>query len=351
MDTEAQFSPIRNVGEFGLIDRMKTILGTPSDDDVLMGISDDAAVYKIDDDRVHIVTTDVLIEGVHFDRLIMPMEYLGIKSIAVNVSDVVAMNGEPRFATVGLGLPETVSIEQVESLYRGMRKACEGYGVTIVGGDTSAAHQLTISVSVIGEARSRDVVYRRGAAPGDLVCVTGDLGAAYAGLKVLLAQRKELEDRGDAFAPSVSEYQYVIQRQLVPRARLDVVREWAKQGMKPHALIDISDGLGSDLQHICSHSGCGAEVHVAAVPVAIETRRIADEFEQDVDTFALFGGEDYELLFAAAEDDLKKLDDESFTVLGRFTAEQDVTVKMPDGTAFPLGRGGYEHFRNGDDPS
>ncbi len=347
MATDTQFTPIRDVGEFGLIEKMKAILGNPFDEDVLAGISDDAAVYRIDDDRVHIATTDVLIEGVHFDRLIMPMEYLGMKSIAVNVSDVVAMNAEPRFATIALGVPETVSVEQVESLYRGMRKVCERYDMTIVGGDTSASHQLTISVTVIGEARTRDVVYRRGAAPGDVLCVTGDLGAAYAGLKVLLEQRKELQERKEGFAPDLEEYQYVIQRQLVPRARLDVVRDWADRGVKPQALIDLSDGLGSDLGHICSQSGCGAELHVAAVPVAIETRRIADEFEEDVDTFALFGGEDYELLFAASKDDLEKMDDESFNVIGHFTAEQDVTVKTPDGTTFPLG-GGYEHFRGED---
>ncbi|MEX0600560.1 MAG: thiamine-phosphate kinase [Rhodothermales bacterium] len=346
MATDSDFTPIREVGEFGLIDRMKTILGKPTNDDVLAGISDDAAVYRIDDDHVHVMTTDVLIEGVHFDRLINPMEYLGMKSIAVNVSDVVAMNAEPRYATVGLGLPETVSVEQVESFYQGMRKACERYGVTVVGGDTSAAHQLTISVTVVGEARTRDVVYRRGAAPGDLLCVTGDLGGAFAGLKILLRQRQELQERGDDFAPNVEEYQYVIQRHLVPTARLDVVRAWREAGVKPHALIDLSDGLGSDIHHVCTQSGCGAELHVAAVPVALETRRVADEFEEDVDTFALFGGEDYELLFAAARDDLEKIEDESYSVIGRFTAESDVTVKMPDGTTFPLGKGGYDHFRD-----
>ena len=340
------FTPIREIGEFGLIERMSAILGKPTNDDVLAGISDDAAVYRIDEDRVHVVTTDMLIEGVHFDRLINPMAYLGVKSIAVNVSDVVAMNAVPRFATVSVGLPETVSIEQGEGLYQGMRQACERYGVTIVGGDTSAAHQLTISATVIGEARGRDVVYRRGAAPGDLLCVTGDLGAAFAGLKVLLAQRKELQERREEFAPDLEDYQYVIQRQLVPRARLDVVEDWAERGIKPHALIDLSDGLGSDLHHVCRQSGCGAEVHVAAVPVALETRQIADEFEEDVDTFALFGGEDYELLFAASKEDVEKMDEESFTVIGRFTAEQDISITMPDGTTFPLGKGGYDHFKS-----
>lgn len=348
MPIETDFTPIREIGEFGLIEKMSQILGTPSDEDVLAGISDDAAVYRVDDDRVHILTTDVLIEGVHFDRLINPMEYLGTKSIAVNVSDVVAMNAEPRHAAVGLGIPETVSVEQVEALYRGMKKACDLYGLTVVGGDTSAAHQLTISVTVVGEAETLDVVYRRGAAPGDLLCVTGDLGAAYAGLKVLLEQRRKLEESGDDFAPNLDEYQYVIQRQLVPRARLDVVRDWARRGVKPHALIDLSDGLGSDLHHVCRQSGCGAELHVAAVPVGLETRNVADEFEEDVDTFALFGGEDYELLFAASQEEVEKMDDTTFNVIGRFTPGPEVTVTMPDGESFPLGRGGYDHFRGSD---
>lgn len=348
METDSGFTPIREIGEFGLIDRISRILGDPKDDDVVAGISDDAAVYRIDDHRAHIATTDVLIEGVHFDRLFMPMEYLGTKSIAVNVSDVVAMNGEPRFATVALGLPETVSIEQVEGLYRGMRKACDLYGMTIVGGDTSAAHQIMISVTVIGEAEQKDVVFRHGAAPGDVLCVTGDLGGAYAGLKVLLEQRKAMEEQAGDFTPDLAPYHYVIQRQLVPRARLDVVRDWSRRGVRPHALIDLSDGLGSDIHHICRQSGCGAELHVAAVPVAVETRKVADEFEQDVDTFALFGGEDYELLFAASKEDTEKMDDQSFRVIGRFTAEQDVVVHTPDGQTFPLGQGGHDHFRRDD---
>lgn len=345
LSEDSDFTAISTVGEFGLIDRMAQILGKPADEDIISGISDDAAVYAVGGGRVHIATTDMLVEGVHFDRLFMPMEYLGTKSIAVNVSDVAAVNGLPRFATVALGVPETVSVEQVEGLYRGMRKACEAYGVVIVGGDTSAAHQLTISVTVIGEAPEEDVVYRSGAAPGDLLCVTGDLGGAFAGLKVLLEQRRELEVQGESFTPNVGEYQYVIQRQLVPKARVDVVRDWKARGIKPHALIDLSDGLGSDIHHICSQSGCGAEIHVAALPVALETRKVADHFEEDVDTFALFGGEDYELLFAASKDDVDRMDDTSFRIIGRFTPDPEVVVTMPDGQSFPLRRGGYEHFR------
>lgn len=344
MTPESDFTAIRDVGEFGLIEKMRQILGEPSDEGVVVGISDDAAVYRIGDGRVHIATTDMLVEGVHFDRLFMPMPYLGSKSIAVNVSDVVAMNGVPRFAVVSVGVPETVSVEQVEGLYNGMRQACQAYGLTILGGDTSAAHQLTISIAVIGEAREEDVVYRSGAAPGDILCVTGDLGASFAGLKVLLEQRRELEELGESFTPDLESYQYVIQRHLVPKARLDVVRDWKERGVKPQALIDLSDGIGSDVHHVCKQSGCGAEIHVAALPVALETRNVADEFEEDVDTFALFGGEDYELLFAASKEDIDRMDEKSFNVIGRFTPEKEVIVTMPDGESFPLGRGGYDHF-------
>ena len=345
MADNGQFTAIREVGEFGLIDRMDKILGKASDEDVLAGISDDAAVYRIDDERVHVVTSDMLVEGIHFDRVFMPMEYLGVKSIAVNVSDVVAMNATPRFATIALGIPETVSVEQVEGLYRGMKKACATYGLSIVGGDTAASHQLTISVTVVGETGPNDVVFRRGAKPGDLLCVTGDLGGAYAGLKILLEQRKALQEQGEEFEPNLAAYQYVIQRQLVPKARLDIVNDWRQRRVRPHALIDISDGLASEIHHLCKQSGCGAELTVAAVPVALETRTVADELEEDVDVYALFGGEDYELLFAASESEIKKMDQESFNVVGRFTAEPEVVVLMPDGNRFPLGSGGYQHFR------
>lgn len=339
------FTPINEVGEFALIDRMGAVLEATADEDVLIGIADDAAVYRIGEGRVHVITTDALIEGVHFDRLIMPMEHLGFKSISVNVSDVAAMNARPRYATIALGLPNTVSVEMVEAFYRGIRRACEAYGLTLVGGDTTAARAMTISVTVVGEAAEEAVVYRSGARPGDALCVTGDLGAAYAGLKVLLEQRKEMESAGESFTPDLAPYEYVIQRQLAPRARLDVVRDWAGRGVRPRALIDISDGLASEVHHLCNRSGCGAVIHAAAIPVALETRDVADRFAEDVDTYALFGGEDYELLFALSLDDLDRLDPQSFNVVGEFTtAGAGVVVQTPEGETIPLGAGGYQHF-------
>ncbi len=347
MSENGSGTAIKDVGEFGLIARMVSVLGRTPSDDLLVGVGDDAAVYKIGGGRVHIVTTDALVEGVHFDRMMMPMPYLGTKCIAVNVSDVVAMNGLPRYATVVLGIPDNLTVEDVEALYQGMRKACETYDLEIVGGDTIASHGLTISVTVIGEAREEDIVTRGGAQPGDLLCLTGEVGASYAGLKVLLEQRRKLQEEGEDFSPNVGQFQHVIRRHLVPKARLDLVRDWSERRVRPTSLIDISDGVSSEVNHICSNSGVGAEVHVAAIPIGLETRRVADDFGDDVDTYALFGGEDYELIFTAPRDVTDRMDDESFNVIGRITADADVVAKMADGAAIPLGMGGFQHFGRG----
>jgi thiamine-monophosphate kinase len=339
------FTPISELGEFGLIDRMAAVLGESVEPDLIMGIHDDAAVYRVGEGRVHIVTTDALIERVHFDRSFTPMEYLGFKSMAVNVSDIVAMNGIPRFATVALGLPDSMSVEMVEAFYRGLRRAGEVYGVAIVGGDTTAAHRMVASVTVVGEAAEEAVVYRHGARPGDLICVTGDLGGAYAGLKVLLDQQRALQEQGEQFESDVEAFQYVIRRQLLPQARLDVVRDWRERGFQPNALIDVSDGLASEVHHLCRRSGCGALLYGAAIPLDLETRTVADVVAEDVDTFALFGGEDYELLFAATETGVERLDAKSFTVVGIFTeASEGVRIRTPEGAILSLEARGYQHF-------
>lgn len=341
------FTPINEVGEFGLIDRLQTIVADLSDPDLIMGIGDDAAVYRLpDEETVHVITTDALLEGVHFDRLMTPMEHLGYKAIAVNVSDVVAMNAEPRYATIAVGIPAKISVEMMEAFYQGVRRACEKYGLVLVGGDTTAAHTLCISVTVVGEARMEDIIFRRGARPGDLLCVSGDLGAAYAGLKILLEQRRALKEKGSDYQPDLEPYRYVIQRQLLPEARLDVIRDWRDRGVRPRALIDVSDGLASEVHHLCRHSNCGAIVYASAIPVALETREVADHFAEDVDTYALFGGEDYELLFALPPEQLELLDPTSFNVIGEFLpADQGVQVQTPEGAIIPLEPAGYQHFR------
>ena len=355
------FTPVSEVGEFGLIDRLRDVLvadaGAPAA--LVQGIGDDAAVYRIGDGpdgasdgaaRVHVVTTDALVEGVHFDRTFTPMRYLGWKAVAVNVSDVVAMNAEPRYATVALCLPNNVSVEQAEALYGGMREACAHYGLAVVGGDVAAAARLTLSVTVVGEAAEADVVYRRGALPGDLLCVTGDLGSAAAGLRVLLAGKKGFEAGGDGEAeagaqPSLAEFAYVVERQLYPQARLDRVRQWRERGVRPHALIDVSDGLASEVHHLCRESAVGAVVEAGLLPIHVQTFRAAERFGEAPLSLALYGGEDYELLFTIPEAEREKLEVDSYAVVGQVVEpEEGIGLRLPEGEVVPLEARGFSHF-------
>ncbi len=344
------FTPISQVGEFGLIDRLRHALGRPADDALIHGIGDDAAVYRAGVGQVHVVTTDLLVEGVHFDRTFVPMRYLGWKAIAVNVSDIAAMNARPRWATVGLGLPNNVSVEQAESMYEGMAEACAAMGLTIIGGDTVAATKLTLSVTVVGEAAEDAIVTRAGARPGDLLCVTGDVGSAAAGLRVLLAGKQRLEgggDGADAPAPAVdlAEYSYLVERQLYPRPRLDRVAHWAEKAVRPHALIDVSDGIASEVNHICRSSDVGAVVEGGLLPLHVQTVHAAEHFNEPPEAMALYGGEDYELLFALPESMAAMLDASTFAVIGTVVErDEGVTLRRPDGEVVPLEAGGFRHF-------
>lgn len=345
------FTPINAIGEFGLIDRLRDTLGITPDsapDGLLQGIGDDAAVYRVGEGRVHVVTTDALVEGVHFDRTFVPMRYLGWKAIATNVSDVVAMNARPRYATVALALPNNVSVEQMEALYTGMAEACERYGLAVVGGDVTAAARMTLSVTVIGEAADDAIVYRRGAQVGDLLCVTGDLGSAAAGLKVLLAGKDGFTggDGEETAQPDLREYAYAVERQLYPQARLNRVDHWVQEGIVPHALIDLSDGLASEVHHLCGASGTGAVIEAGLLPIHVQTFLAAERFDTAPLDFALYGGEDYELLFAIPEADKDKLDENTFAVVGQVVeADAGVTLRMPDGEVLPLEMRGYNHFK------
>ncbi len=339
-------TPLSDLGEFGLIDRLHAALGpAATHPDLLQGIGDDAAVYRIDDDRALVVTTDALVEGVHVDRAVTPMERLGFKAVSVNVSDVCAMNARPTLVTVALGLPPAMPVEDVDALYAGIRRACERYGCALAGGDTSQSHALMLSVTAIGEARIEDVVYRRGARIGDLVCVTGDLGAAFAGLKTLLAARDRLREDPD-FRPDFRDREYVVSRQLAPFARLDAVEAFARAGVRPSAMVDISDGLASEAHHIARHSGVGMRIYEAAIPLDPETREVASALEADAPVFALFGGEDYELLFTMAEADLERLPNEGlFRAIGRVvSAAEGVVVQTAEGEEIPLAAAGFAHF-------
>ncbi|MFO8231294.1 MAG: thiamine-phosphate kinase, partial [Longimonas sp.] len=346
----SMYTDVSDVGEFGLIAHLRDTLGPDVPDDVLTGIGDDAAVIRQPDGRVQAYTTDSLIEGVHFDRTFMPMEHLGFKLISVNVSDLAAMNVSPEYALITIAIPKNITVEHLRTLYEGVKKACDAYGMTVVGGDTTSAHALTLSVTAWGSAEAEAVVQRSGAQVGDAICVTGDLGASYAGLKILADERKRLEDEGDDFEPAVDAFPYVIRRHLAPPAQEASVRRWRNAGFRPTSLIDISDGLSSEVHHICEASGVGARLFAPALPVHPETRSVADHFGEDVDVYAFFGGEDYELLFTADESDLDVLDETTYTIIGEITdASKGVLVEQGDGTAIPMQPGGFDHFDEGDD--
>jgi len=343
-----QETAISEIGEFGLIAHIRDTLGETDDDSIVAGISDDAAVYRVGDGRVHVATSDALIEGVHFDRTFMPMEHLGFKAVSVNVSDVAAMNATPRYATVVLGVPKDASVEAIGTLYQGIKQACDAYGMTVIGGDTTGAHSLSVTITVIGEADEDDIVYRRGAQPGDKICVTGDVGGSYAGLKVLLLQREQLQQEGQDFQPQLDKFSYVIRRHLAPPAQLKSVRDWVDAGFRPTSLIDISDGLASEVHHLCEASETAAQLYEPSLPISPHTRNTATEFGEDVTIYAIFGGEDYELVFTAPEDALKRLDPQTFNVIGEMAAPDEdtprVRLKQADGENVRVHPGGFDHF-------
>lgn len=340
---DAPFTPVADVGEFGLIDRLASRLaGLPRPDALLEGIGDDAAVLDLGGGRVQVVTVDQMVEGVHFDRAFAPLGMIGWKALATAASDIVAMNALPRWAVVAVGLPNNVSVEGAEALYDGIAAACSRYGITVVGGDTTAAARLTLAVTVIGEADREAVVTRRGAQPGDLLAVTGDLGSAAAGLQVLLAGKDD--SPGDA-PEGLQPFAYLVERQLMPQARLDRVRAFAEAGVRPRAMIDISDGLASEVHHLCGGSAVGAAVEAGLLPIHVQTYQAAERFDARADAYALYGGEDYELLVAISEAELDKLPEGLLAVVGQVTEpEAGVILLQPDGSAAPLHASGYKHY-------
>ncbi len=283
------------MGEFGLIDRLTKDLPVVNASTV-RGVGDDCAVLRNRDTDI-LVTTDLLLEGVHFDLTYVPLKHLGYKSAVVNFSDVYAMNGTPRQITVSLGISSRFTVEHMEELYSGIRLACEIYGVDLVGGDTTSSRQgLVISITCIGEAESDKVVSRSGAKDTDLICVSGDLGAAYMGLQLL--EREKVASAGQKdFVPNFSGKEYLVERQLKPEARKDIIRELAEAGIVPTAMMDISDGLSSELMHICKAGDVGCRVFEERIPIDYQTAVMAEELGMNVVTAALNGGEDYELLF------------------------------------------------------
>lgn len=297
---------ISTLGEFGLINHLTQDI-TLKNQSTLKGVGDDAAVLEYADKQV-LVTTDLLLEGVHFDLTYVPLKHLGYKSAVVNFSDIYAMNGQPKQITVSLGISKRFSIEDLEELYSGIRLACDVYGVDLIGGDTSASLTgLSISITCIGEGEKGKIVYRNGAKETDLICVSGDLGAAYMGLQLLEREKKVFQGEKD-FTPDFFGKEYLLERQLKPEARKDVIEMLRNNGILPTAMMDISDGLSSELLHISKQSHVGCRIYEERIPIDYQTAVMAEQFNMNLVTAALNGGEDYELLFTVPLTEHDKID-------------------------------------------
>ena len=322
---------IASLGEFGLIDQLTKDI-KPNNESTKYGVGDDCAVLHYPASEV-LVTTDMLMEGVHFDLTYIDLQHLGYKSAMVNISDIFAMNGTPRQMTVSLALSKRFSVEDMEMFYSGLRMACDKWGVDIVGGDTTSSYTgLAISITCIGEAQKEDIVYRNGAKETDLICVSGDLGAAYMGLQLLEREKSvfyqmvdEAKKKGKPapdFQPDFAGKEYLLQRQLKTEARGDIIQKLREAGIRPTAMMDISDGLSSELMHICKQSKVGCRIFEKQIPIDYQTAVMAEELNMNVTTCALNGGEDYELLFTVSIGDYEKiqaLDD--VKMIGHITKE------------------------------
>jgi thiamine-monophosphate kinase len=314
------FTPIQEVGRQQLIRSLRQF-ETSQAGSLIMGIGDDAAVLRISEYSSGLLSTDSLVEGVHFDLSYTPFKHLGFKAVTVAVSDIYAMNGKPDVVTVSLMLPNRISLEMLQELYAGINSAASFYGVDIAGGDVAPTiSNMVISMSAWGTVPAERVCYRSGAKAGEAVCVSGDLGGALAGLRLLMREKQVWQERGDdLFEPDLSGFDYVVGRQLVPHARKDLIDAFENHGVMPGAMIDLSQGLANELLYLCNASGCGAHIYEAALPVAPDTRAAADELGEDAGRFALHGGEDFEMLFTLPEEAVETFSGQfrDFVVIGK----------------------------------
>jgi len=343
-NNEKKLTELSQLGEFGLIDRITKDFEIKNDS-TIFGVGDDAAVVSQRECEL-LITTDLLIEGIHFDLTYTPLKHLGYKAVAVNLSDVYAMNGTPKQITVSIGLSSRFSLEAIEELYAGIKLACNRYGVDLIGGDTSSSQKgLIISVTALGEAKKEDIVYRHGARENDLICVSGDLGGAFIGLQLL--EREKLVFMGNPkVQPKFEERDYVLERQLKPEARGDVIAELKKLGVKPTAMIDISDGLSSELLHVCERSQMGCQVYEERLPIDVQTIEASEEMNYDPTICAMNGGEDYELLFTVSIADFEKVKgNKLFSIIGHITANgSGANLISRDGTSVPIKAQGWNSF-------
>ncbi len=342
IEKETSRTELSELGEFGLIDHLtKNIV--IRNESTLKGVGDDAAVIKATDKHL-LVSTDLLTEGVHFDLTYTPLKHLGYKATIVNFSDIVAMNGVPKQITVGISASNRFSVEALEEIYSGIYMACEKYNVDLIGGDTtSSASNLFISITVIGEVNEAEITYRSTAKKNDLICVSGDLGAAYMGL-LLLEREKQVFKADPNMQPELDGYDYVLGRQLKPEARIDIIKLLKEKEILPTSMIDISDGLASEIKHLCKESKLGCQLFEDKIPIDVTAVNVAEEFKIDPTIAALSGGEDYELLFTISQADYDKIKDlEGISVIGHMTdiAEGEKLISR-SGTSIELKAQGWD---------
>lgn len=347
-DKQSQLQPSRTeigeLGEFGLIERLTRNIELKQKSSI-KGVGDDAAVIDIGNGMVELVTTDLLMEGIHFDLSYHPLRHLGYKAVVVNLSDIYAMNGTPHQITASMGISNRFSVEALEAVYEGMLTACENYQVDLVGGDISSSQTgLVISITALGTARKEDVVYRNTAKEGNLIAVSGDLGAAYMGLQ-LLEREKQLYLENPQVQPDLEGEDYIVGRQLMPDPRADVIELLEELKIKPTAMIDISDGLSSDLLHICNQSGVGCRIYEEHLPIDDRTKLRAAKFQMASLTAALNGGEDYELLFTVPAEFKEKLESYGqISLIGYLTKPKDgFKVITTSGQSIELEAQGWQH--------
>jgi thiamine-monophosphate kinase len=343
---QTERTELEELGEFGLIDQLTSDFPLRNKSSE-KGVGDDAAVINHEGYRT-LVSVDMLIEGVHFDMTYTPLKHLGYKSAVVNFSDIYAMNGTPTQIVVSLGISNRFSVEALDELYAGIRLACERYNVDLVGGDTTSSKTgLVISITVIGQAKADDIVYRNGAKPNDLLCVTGDLGGAYIGLLILEREKAEYMANPN-MQPNLEGMDYVLERQLKPEARKDIIEQLKDLGVKPTSMIDISDGLASEIKHICKESGVGCQLYENKIPMDPTTVQMAKDFQIVPSVASLSGGEDYELLFTIDQKNFEKIKQISsdVTVIGYMTPEKGVAELItPDNHVIPLKAQGWDHMK------
>ena len=345
MTDQNKLRNLEGLGEFALIDHLTESFENRNPT-TIYGVGDDAAVIAISEEESLLISTDTLVEGVHFNLMYMPLKHLGYKAVAVNVSDICAMNGTAEQITVSIAVSSKFSLEALEEFYEGIKLACAHYNVDLVGGDTtSSLSGLMINISVVGRAKNDKIVYRNGAKEYDLLVVTGDLGAAYMGLQ-LLEREKEVFRANPNIQPDLDGHDYIIERQLKPEARKDVIEYLKELEVVPTAMIDISDGLASEILHICKSSKVGCRLYDEKIPIDAKTSMMALEFNIDPSTCALNGGEDYELLFTVKQEDFEKVQSNPhMSVIGHITDEKDgIYFIDKSGSAITLRAQGWKHF-------